>query len=323
MGLLGLCLIVQAQAQYAPAAGLPGTTAIHKDSSILLFGADSVWISLGLVQKGDSSLGYPTVGNNNSAIGLAGENGVVSLGDGGVATAWFRYPIRNLPGYDFAVFENGFEVPGTGTWHMELAFVEVSNDGKRFYRFPSSSLTDTSIQKGNFEGMNPAQVNNLAGKYIGGYGTPFELDALKDSLDVNFIQFVRVIDVVGSINPEFATRDAIGRIINDPWPTPYPSSGFDLDAIVSIHAVVTDGLGEDNRLSYAIAPNPVQASGQIQINGLTEMVQVSLVNLQGKLIHEFSLNPEAGFIAPNEAGIYLLHVSSRNGTKTIKLIVQP
>jgi hypothetical protein len=49
------------------------------------------------------------------------------------------------PGYDFAIFENGFPF-GSGSFYLELAFVEVSSDGKHFVRFNAISNTDTTQQ---------------------------------------------------------------------------------------------------------------------------------------------------------------------------------
>jgi hypothetical protein len=48
---------------------------------------------------------------------------------------------------------------------------------------------------------------------------------------------VRVTDVVGSINPLFGTRDSLGNLINDPFPTATPSGGFDLNGVGVLHAV--------------------------------------------------------------------------------------
>jgi hypothetical protein len=36
---------------------------------------------------------------------------------------------------------------------------------------------------------------------------------------------------VGTLLPSHARRDSLGNVINDPWPTPFESSGFDLDAV--------------------------------------------------------------------------------------------
>ena len=77
----------------------------------------------------------------------------------------------------------------------------------------------------------------IAGKFELNYGVPFDLEELADSsnIDIDEITHIRVIDVVGSINTEYASYDALGNIINDPWPTNFPSSGFDLDAVAVIH----------------------------------------------------------------------------------------
>lgn len=63
-------------------------------------------------------------------------------------------------------------------------------------------------------------------------------------LNINSITHVKIIDVVGSINPTYGTHDKNNNIINDPWPTPFNSSGFDLDAIGVINqsAVGVEGI---------------------------------------------------------------------------------
>jgi hypothetical protein len=48
------------------------------------------------------------------------------------------------------------------------------------------------------------------------------------------------VDVVGSITPAYATYDSQGNMVNDPWPTPYSSSGFDLDAVGVINQLVPE-----------------------------------------------------------------------------------
>jgi hypothetical protein len=71
-------------------------------------------------------------------------------------------------------------------------------------------------------------------------GTPFDLDELSGVsalLNIDAVTHVRIIDVVGSLNDLYASRDSLGNKINDPWSTPFASSGFDLDAVGVIHAV--------------------------------------------------------------------------------------
>jgi hypothetical protein len=177
-------------------------------------------------------------GSGGDAIGKA-DGRVVSLGDGGHITVGFRQSIFDGAGADFAVFENGFGLGG-GLAYLELAFVEVSSDGVNFFRFDAVSLTQTSSQVGGFGGLDARELNNLAGKHLGGYGTPFdlaELSGVSPLLDVNAVQFIRVVDVIGSIDPSLGRRDSRGNLINDPYATPFSSGGFDLDAIGAIHVV--------------------------------------------------------------------------------------
>jgi hypothetical protein len=59
-------------------------------------------------------------------------------------------------------------------------------------------------------------------------------------LDIGSVTHVRIVDVVGSISPLFGTRDASGRLINDPFATPFASGGFDLDGVGVINQVVPE-----------------------------------------------------------------------------------
>ena len=97
------------QAQYAPAAGQAGTTAIHKDSSIIVSWATKViTFNRGYMDISNPSSGLVTFGDStealNSAEGTSAD--IVSLGDGGSITLGFDHPIKNGLGHDFAVFEN-------------------------------------------------------------------------------------------------------------------------------------------------------------------------------------------------------------------------
>ena len=217
------------------------------------------WATACTLVRGSQNLSNPdaplvTFGTEAEAVGPAGTSttNVVSLGDGGSATLTFAAPIKNGPGADFAVFENSFNDN-----FLELAFVEVSSDGQRFVRFPATSLTQTYSQIGGNGSVDPTCINNLAGKYRVGYGTPFDLNELRDStgLDINNITHVRVVDVVGSIDPQLGTYDAFGHIINDPFPTISYSAGFDLDGVGVINPK-TEGVDGLQALSVAAYPNP-------------------------------------------------------------------
>lgn len=243
--------------------------AVYKDSSIIISWAASCTLQKGYADISMPSSGFPTVGDETSALGKAMENGTVSLGDGGSAVLTFPSPVVNGAGYDFAVFENGFQTSADSLFFLELAFVEVSSDGVNFFRFKSSSKTDNTIQIGNGDGMNPKLIQNLAGKYVTGFGTPFDLEELKNTpgLDVNYITHIKVIDVVGSIENNYARRDSAGNKINDPWPTPFPSSGFDLDAVGIIHQKYQTGMPDENEISdqVKIYPLPNNRSSELHV----------------------------------------------------------
>jgi hypothetical protein len=246
-----------AKAQYPPAAGQAGTTAIPYDSSCFIDWAVSCNVVRGYVNIADtgiyaSSSNYASYGSDADAIGIA-DNNVVSLGDGGVATLVFNTPISDGPGFDFAVFENSI----TDTF-LELAFVEVSSDGINYFRIPSVSLTDTLTQTNGFGDTDPTKIHNLAGKYRAFFGTPFNIADIPDNplLRKDSVVSVRIIDVVGSVNPNYASRDSEGRIINDPFPTPFASCGFDLDAVGVINNRNNTGINEYYSC-LNVYPNPV------------------------------------------------------------------
>jgi len=225
---------------FAPPAGEPNSTAIHMDDPNFIAWATGVTIERSFIDINDRTMGYAFYGEPNNALGKAvgSSYAVVSLGDGGVATVTFENPIANGPGYDFAVFENGFAQLENDDTFLELGFVEVSSDGNNFFRFNAISLTPTDTQVDSFGSIDANNVHNFAGKYIQGYGTPFELEELKDVdslLDVSRVTHVRIIDVVGCIQVGYRSYDFRGHKVNDPWPTPFHTSGFDLDAVGVIH----------------------------------------------------------------------------------------
>ncbi len=248
--LFKFCLL---SGQFAPVVGEEGSTAISKDSSLIIN-----WASKGIVQRGyvdisDKSKGNVIQGSIEKSYGKA-DNVTVSLGDSGVVVLEFNPPIVNGESWDFAVFENSFD-----DTFLELATVEVSSDGERFVMFPPVSLTKYDTQVGSFGLLDATKIHNLAGKYRGGYGTPFDLDSLPESdfLDKDNIVYVRVTDVVGSINPLYSREDSFGHPINDPFPTPFESGGFDLDAVGVIHEKVPNSNLNLSLKSIIVYPSPV------------------------------------------------------------------
>ena len=299
------------QGSYVPAAGQIGTTAMHKDSSSFVAWATNCSVKRGYQQINDSTLGKASLGDSTNVYGKA--NGtVVSLGDGGEAILNLYQSLHNGPGPDFAIFENGFN-----SSFLELAFVEVSSDGIHFFRFPANSETQDSIQIGTFGAVDATNINNLAGKYQVNYGTPFDLDELpNDSLLNKFaVTHIKVIDVVGTISNLYSTIDTAGNKINDPWPTPFASSGFDLDAVGLIHVNGINTLTEKQQ-EFKVFPNPF--TSLITVNSDVEIEQLELISLSGKTV-AISANSS---IEINElpSGIYLLRISTEKSVYVKKVV---
>ncbi len=282
--------------QFHGAVGSANTNAIHKDSSIFVAWAKTCVVNRGWQNIANTGLGYTNVGIDSNAIGKAGENPVVSLGDGGFAILTFDKPIINGAGYDFAVFENSFS-----NYFLELAFVEVSSDGVNYFRFPATSNTQHLTQIGPYDELGePEKINNLAGKYRVFYGTPFDLEEMKNNngLNVNAITHIKIIDVVGCIHAPYASIDVNSAPINDPYPTDFGNGGFDLDAVGVIHQLDV-GINEFTaNKSLNVFPNPANKIVLIQ-NPEKKLMNIQLINSAGNSVYtwlgdtnQFQLNVE-------------------------------
>jgi len=202
---------------YAPPAGEPHSTAAGFDTNLFVAWATG-WTDY--IIGGGVSNNFATPAH---ALGPASEDvtNIVSLGNGGSITLSFDVPMANGPGADFAVFENAL----TETF-LELAWVEVSSDGTNFHRFPNHSLTANPVS--SYGSLYTTNIANLAGKYVIGQGTPFDLADLPPAagLDTMDIRWVRIVDIVG----DGSCTDSFGNVIYDPHPS-FGSGGFDLDAV--------------------------------------------------------------------------------------------
>jgi len=305
---------------YAPAADQIGTTAIAKNSSVFIGWATGITVVRGPQDITNPTGPLATTGTPDEGMkGGTSGTGIVCLGDGGSATLTFDTPIANGSGFDFAVFENGFKTGGPGFAFLELAFVEVSSDGVHFFRFPSHSETQTTTQVGPFSGIDCRYINNLAGKYISGYGTPFDLSDIPNNafLDKDNITHVKIIDVIGTINPAYASYDSKGNIINDPFSTPFPSGGFDLSGVGVINQK-TLGIEDFNSASVALYPNP--ASDVVYVNNNSEC-SIIIYDLAGQIVKKIPVATHNEIIVSDlNTGTYLFEVSTEE-RKTIKKIV--
>lgn len=238
------CSAIYTSATYAgpfpPTAGLPTSTAIAANDPAIAGWASSYsdYIvganvdlqfqtpSLALGPAGNSS-GNPST--NNSFI-----FDIVSLGNNGSITLSFDQAITNGDGADFLVFENSFS-----DTFLELAFVEVSSNGIDFVRFDNISLTASPV--GAFGNIDTTNIFGYAGKYRGGFGTPFDLQDLagklanNPSLNINYISHIRIIDINGDGSSVDSLAPPAGpNPIYDPSPSS-GSAGFDLDAVAAMY----------------------------------------------------------------------------------------
>ncbi len=306
-----LTQIALGQGSFAPSAGQTGSTAMHKDSSSFVAWIDRCTVRRGLQQINDTSLGFANVGDSSDAFGKA-DGTTVSLGDGGEAIMELSQPVFNGPGYDFAVFENGF----TATF-LELAFVEVSSNGIDFFRFPSTSQTQVVSQVGTFGNLFATEIHNLAGKYHVNYGTPFDLDEIPDTglLNKFAITHIKIIDVIGKINESFSTFDSSGKAINDPWPTPFGSSGFDLDAIGLIHVNGINSVKQE-KLVLSIFPNPAHDFLTIESN--LPISQVQFIDLTGR-VFDYQNHRKIDISGLN-SGVYFVRITTNSQSYVTKLV---
>jgi hypothetical protein len=314
--ILFLLFTVAVYSQYAPAAGIPGSSAIHADSSVFVSWGNNAQFVNGWINIADKSLGRVPSANETDVYGKA-NNSTYSLGDSGYVTYYFSKPIINGPSWDFAVFENAFD-----NYFLELARVQISSNGIDFYEFPAHSLTQTQTQKAAFDTLSAHLINNLAGKYRGMYGTPFDLEELKNiaGLDINNITHIRIIDVVGSIDSNFASIDTAGNFINDPYPTPFASGGFDLDAIGIIHQFV-GFKNDDSQNIITIYPNPAKDVLKIECDS---EINIRIFSIDGREIINMKLPQGLSSIniSELEMGIYLLQTITNYGDIAIEKFVK-
>lgn len=304
-------------AQFAGAAGQPGSSAIAKDSSIIVSWARTCTVERGLINITNPFQGLASTGTELDAIGPADQSSVISLGDSGIAILTFDHPIFNGPGPDFAVFENAFNDS-----FLELGYVEISSDGINYFRFPSTSLVQNSVQIGPFDQLgSPVKLNNLAGKYRSGYGTPFDLQEMTTivGLDIDAITHVKIVDVIGSINPSYGTEDQFGNLINDPFPTTFPSGGFDLDAVGVCHMQFINSISESDLIEVNLYPNPIENQLKIEIDE-NHFSSIEIIDNQG-LIVLFGSNKVIN-TSNLPAGMYQAKIILNSGQAITKRIVK-
>ncbi|MGB0805441.1 MAG: T9SS type A sorting domain-containing protein [Salibacteraceae bacterium] len=312
-----ICL---AQGPFAPQADSAGTTAIHKDSSIVAAWVQNCTVYRGRQHIANSNTPLADVGTEASVYG-APDGDVLSLGDGGYAIIELIEPLENHASFDFAIFENGLVDQSNGGHFLELAFVEVSSDGMNYYRFPNQSLTPTDTQTLPFGYTDATNLYNLAGKYRVNYGTPFDLAEMDTvvGLDINAVTHIKIIDVVGSIDTQYASYDSYGRIVNDPYPTSFGSGGFDIDAVAIVDSSFTTGVINNEHQVVSVYPNP--ASEWIRISGISADAVILIRDIQGREVLNVKPGNSEISISTLSKGMYFVEIED-NGLQFIHKVLK-
>ncbi|HIP49435.1 MAG TPA: T9SS type A sorting domain-containing protein [Lutibacter sp.] len=300
------------QAQFAPQVGFEGTKAIHKADVSFIDWANNAEIIRGYKNIAIPENGFVDFGLVDNAIQKAdGNPNIISLGDGGEIIVTFNHTIVNGIGADFAVFENGFlKEENSALAFLELAFVEVSSDGEQYVRFPAISNLPTTNQINSFGFIDAKNIYNFAGKYINHYGTPFDLSELtplvnNTTVDLNNINYIKIIDVVGTINNEFARFDSQNNKVNDPYPSEFSSGGFDLDAV----GVINNTTNTSDKI--IIYPNPVSEFLKVKSNNL-QVNAIQIYSMDGKLVFMSDIMQQEINVSKLISGLYLFFLETND-----------
>jgi hypothetical protein len=117
--------------------------------------------------------------------------------------------------------------------------------------------------------------------------------------------------------------DSQGHIINDPYPTPFNSGGFDLDA-VGVMYLSAEGIEEPVKgIAVSAYPNPCTGVLHITSNG-SVLSRVKITDLSGKIVCDVSPDTEKitldlGNIS---GGIYFAEYTFRDGSVQTGKIVR-
>ena len=137
------------------------------------------------------------------------------------------------------------------------------------------------------------------------------------NLDLNAITHIKVVDVVGSVDAQWATFDRNGNAINDPYPTDFASGGFDLAGVAVMNGWMPVGVEENSTADcWKVFPNP--CCNSVQISDLKINTPISLYNAYGQLLWQ-GIASDSRFVLDLSTfadGFYLLN----SGGKVVKLL---
>ncbi|RZJ60527.1 MAG: T9SS type A sorting domain-containing protein, partial [Flavobacterium sp.] len=123
------------------------------------------------------------------------------------------------------------------------------------------------------------------------------------------------------LDPQYASYDSFGNRINDPFPTPFYSGGFDLAGVGILNA---GSLGIfDNAVAIAaIYPNPAVDSFSIRMSSATE-VHIKMYDSTGREVLSTDITSEDLInVSHLNAGIYILAIDNGTSITNKRLIIK-
>ena len=120
--------------------------------------------------------------------------------------------------------------------------------------------------------------------------------------------------MVGSIAPQYARHDSRGHVINDPYPTNFASSGFDLDAVGVIHQSVDSSSCIPGSGMVSMYPSPMSDHLHIMSESPSQS-HLIITDMDGRVMENADFQDEIALYTQEwNAGIYCVRVISATGT---------
>jgi hypothetical protein len=114
--------------------------------------------------------------------------------------------------------------------------------------------------------------------------------------------------------------DSKGTKINDPWPTPFPQSGFYLDAVAVLKSVSSRVTATDNTINL-VYPNPAKNKIFVRVDSQSEK-SIRIIDVTGRLIKRVTDNDILSGIDISElhSGIYFLEISENRNRSVTRIV---
>jgi hypothetical protein len=132
-----------------------------------------------------------------------------------------------------------------------------------------------------------------------------------------------VIDVVGSIDSAYATFDRNGHIINCPFPSPYPTGGFDLNAVAVLNQQDATGIAAQEKPgNVQVFPNPAKDFIFLEDNS-GRTIPYAIYDVQGTIRKKGTFVSHTAIpLNRFSPGLYFLKYKNGKNIRTIKIIIQ-